>query len=73
MGIVHVDCSGLKYPLPVLRIAIYVPDMKPGDIMEVNADCDNFDKDLKEWCGHTGKKLISCRNEAGEYKAKIQF
>ncbi len=40
MGTVHVDCSGLKYPLPVLRIAIYVPDMKPGDIMEVNADCD---------------------------------
>jgi len=41
--------------------------------MEVSADCDNFDKDLKEWCGHTGKKLISCKNEAGEYKAQIQF
>ena len=66
------DTLGLKCPQPVLRIAMKARDVRPGDILEVLADCPTFEHDVRAWCERMGKTLISVE-EGREYKKKIRI
>jgi tRNA 2-thiouridine synthesizing protein A len=68
------DTLGLKCPQPILKLATMVPQMQPGDILEIVADCDSFPKDIKAWSEKTGKTLLFCHTDAdGKHSAQIQF
>lgn len=68
------DCCGLRCPQPVLKIAAKAPDMKPGDILEILADCPTFEKDVRAWCGRMNKTLLAITSEGGaKQKAQVQF
>lgn len=68
------DTLGLKCPQPILKVAILVPQMNPGDILEVLADCESFPKDIKAWAEKTEKTLLFCNTDAdGKHTAQIQF
>ena len=73
MAVVTIDAKGLKCPQPVLRIAAKSPDMAPGDVMEILADCPTFEKDVQAWCDRMKKVLMWIRSENGVYRAQIQF
>ena len=69
-----VDAVGLKCPQPVLNITAKAPDLKPGDVLEVLADCPSFEKDVKMWCERMKKTLLWVRDEGDNKKrAQIQF
>jgi tRNA 2-thiouridine synthesizing protein A len=68
------DTLGLKCPQPILKVATLAPQMQPGDILEVTADCESFPKDIKAWAERTGRTLLFCTDEGGgKFKAQIQF
>jgi tRNA 2-thiouridine synthesizing protein A len=68
------NCEGMKCPQPVLKVAAKAPDMKPGDTLDVIADCSTFEKDIKMWCDRMKKTLLWVRDEGGAKKrAQIQF
>ena len=67
-----VDTVGLKCPQVLLRIAVRVPDMEPGDILEVLGDCPTFEKDVRSWCERLGLLLLSIKDE-GEDKKRIHI
>ncbi|HZX10389.1 MAG TPA: sulfurtransferase TusA family protein [Acidobacteriota bacterium] len=68
------DAMGLKCPQPILKVASMAPQMQPGDILEVTADCESFPKDVKAWAEKTGKTLLFCNTDAeGKHTAQIQF
>ncbi len=74
MAIKTLNTYGLKCPQPILKVAAMAPQMQPGDILEVLADCPSFPKDIKAWAEKTGKTLLFCTDEGGgKYKAQIQF
>jgi tRNA 2-thiouridine synthesizing protein A len=74
MATVQLDCCGLRCPQPVLKIAAKAPDMKPGDLLEVTADCATFEKDTRAWCDRMKKTLLAVSNMGGlKMKAQIQF
>lgn len=74
MATQQIDAIGLKCPQPVLKMAAKVPEMKPGDLLEVVADCPTFEKDVKTWCDRMKKTLLWVRDEGGGKKrAQIQF
>jgi len=74
MATYTLDVLGLKCPQPVLKVAAKAKELKPGDILEVIADCHSFPNDIKAWCERTGKTLLFCADEGGgKYKAQIQF
>ena len=74
MAVVNLDCMGLKCPQPVLRIAAKSAELKPGDVLEVIADCPTFEKDIKQWCERTKKTLLWLREEGeGKKRCQIQF
>ena len=68
------DTLGLKCPQPILKVAVKIRQMQPGDMLEVLADCESFPDDIKAWAEKTGKTLLFCTDEGGgKYKAQIQL
>jgi TusA-related sulfurtransferase len=68
------DATGLKCPQPIIKLSQKVPQMKPGDILEVLADCATFEADVKTWCTRMKKVLLAVKNEGGNKKrAQIKF
>ena len=63
---------GLKCPQPVLKIAIQARKIRPGNILEVLADCPTFERDVRTWCERLGKTLLSVHEEGG-YRKTIQI
>ena len=53
MAILTLDAKGLKCPQPTLKITVMAVKMKSGDVLEVVADCDTFEKDVRDWCVRT--------------------
>ncbi len=68
MGIEVLNTLGKKCPAPILRIAVKVPAMKPGDILEVLGDCPTFEKDMRNWCERLGRVLLSLKDEGNDQK-----
>ncbi|MFC1850209.1 sulfurtransferase TusA family protein [candidate division CSSED10-310 bacterium] len=73
MATIILDTKGLKCPQPILKIAAKLPELSPGDILQVMADCPTFEDDVKKWCTRMKKTLLAVTKE-GEVKiAQIQF
>jgi len=66
------DTLGMMCPQPVLKIAVKVPDMKSGDILEVLGDCPTFERDVRAWCARLGKVFLSITDE-GDNRRRIQI
>ena len=58
MATVSLDARGLKCPQPQLKMTIQVTKMKPGDVIEVMADCDTFEQDVRKWCERNKRTLL---------------
>jgi tRNA 2-thiouridine synthesizing protein A len=58
MAMETLDCIGLKCPHPTLQVALLAVRLKPGDIIDVTADCATFEKDLKDWAARTKKTIL---------------
>jgi len=74
MAIFAIDSCGLRCPQPILKIAAMVPELKPGDVIEVLADCPTFETNVRIWCERMHKVLIWVKDEGGTKKrCQIQF
>jgi tRNA 2-thiouridine synthesizing protein A len=74
MATVNLDAIGLKCPQPTLKMTVLATKMKPGDVLEVTADCPTFEKDVRDWCSRAKKILLWLREEGGSRKrCQIQF
>jgi len=59
MADVVLDCKGMVCPLPIAKVQQKVRDMKPGQTLEVTADCESFPTDIREWSSKSNHPLIS--------------
>jgi TusA-related sulfurtransferase len=76
MATVKFDAKGLKCPMPTLRMATMLTkqEVKPGDVLEVVADCPSFEKDVKAFCAMYKKVLVVLREEGnGLRRCQIQI
>ncbi len=73
MAVLQLDARGLKCPQPTLKITVMSVRMKPGDVLEVVADCPTFELDVRAWCSRTQKTLLWVRDEGTAKKVQIQF
>ena len=73
MSVKILNALGLKCPQPVLKITATMPDMKPGDVLEVHGDCPTFENDVRKWCERMRKPLLWVREEGTVKKLQIQF
>src|SRR5260370_23288394 len=58
-----IDARGMKCPLPALKMMNASMAMKPGEILEVIADCPSFETDVRKFCQARGKALLFVKAE----------
>lgn len=61
----HLDTSGLRCPLPVLKLRKRLQDLSPGAVIEVLADDPIARIDIPHYCQEAGHRLISQDEDAG--------
>lgn len=62
------DCCGMKCPLPTMKVTVLANRLKPGDVIEVTADCPTFEKDVRDWSTRTKKTILWIKDEGNSIK-----
>lgn len=73
MAVQTLDAKGLKCPQPTLKVTAMALKMKPGDVLEVVADCPTFEKDVRDFCTRSKKVLLWMKTENDAKRCQIQF
>lgn len=67
----RVDCRGMECPQPILEVA-RIARRFPGEALEVLADDDAFELDIKSWCRSAKVELTSIAREGSTFTAQIR-
>ncbi len=67
------DARGMKCPLPTLKMLTISREMKPGEILEVVADCPTFEADVRKFCSDTKKALLFVKEEGPSKRVQVRI
>lgn len=67
-----VDARGLSCPLPIVRTAMAIKTMSPGQTLEVLATDPGSVKDFAAWSKTTGHELIESSSDGAVYRFVIR-
>jgi tRNA 2-thiouridine synthesizing protein A len=68
----HLDATGLKCPLPVLRARKAIKQVPDGGILEVEATDPSAVQDFQAFCETTGHALLDSTDSDGVYRFRIR-
>ena len=54
----HLDCKGLRCPMPIVKIGMAIRGIEPGSRLTVEATDPAFEPDLAAWSRKTGHRVI---------------
>lgn len=60
------DFKGLSCPLPIVKTAVALRLLAPGDVVEVHASDLGALRDFPAWCRTTGNELIATIQAPGD-------
>lgn len=66
------DFKGLSCPLPIVKTAKAMKEMRPGDLVEVLATDPGSVPDFAAWCRSTGNELVTSGDQDGVYRYVIR-
>jgi len=66
------DCIGLYCPMPIVKTAEKIKELKQGEVLEVVSDDIGIKEDMPAWCRATGNEFLGIEEEAGGYKVYIK-
>ena len=66
------DCMGLYCPMPIVKTAAKIKELKPGEVLEVVADDKGIKKDMPAWCQTTGHEFLGVEEEGGEIRVYVK-
>jgi len=69
---VHLDCSGMQCPGPIMKVFETMGTMQDGSVVEVSASDPGFVKDIVAWCRRTGNTLLNTEKRGVDYIALVQ-
>ena len=62
----RLDTVGLYCPVPIIKTAARIREMRPGEVLEVLSDDRVILIDMPAWCKSTGNEYLGQVEEAGE-------
>ena len=68
----YLDLTGLRCPLPVLRVKKEMKKIASGGVVEVITSDPGSVRDFQSYCQTTGEKLLSYREEGKIFRFVIQ-
>ena len=66
------DFCGLTSQQLLMNMTVHISSMLPGDILEVTANCDTFEEDVRRWCA-INKKEMKWIKDAGNGTKQCQI
>lgn len=66
------DCVGLYCPMPIAHTARKLKEMKPGQVLEVQADDKGIKEDMPNWCKMTGNEFLGIEEDGGIYRVFVR-
>ncbi len=66
------DCVGLYCPMPIVKTAEKIKQLKTGEVLEVVADDKGIKKDMPAWCEATGHECLGMEEAGGEIKVYVK-
>ena len=67
-----IDCLGLYCPMPIVKTAEKLKELKLGDVLEVVADDKGIKEDMPAWCEATGHECPGMEEEGGEIRFYVK-
>lgn len=68
----NLDCSGLRCPMPILKITKAMQEISSGQTLEVMASDPSFEPDINAWASKTGHTLVRLSKTGDAFSALIQ-
>jgi len=66
------DTFGLLCPMPIIKTAEKMKEIKLGEVLEVTADDAGIKEDMPAWCKATGNEFLGLEESKGEYRVYIR-
>lgn len=66
------DCIGLYCPMPIVKTAQKIKELKVGEVLEVVADDKGIKLDMPAWCRSTGHECLGLEEKDGEFHAFVK-
>lgn len=66
------DCFGLLCPMPIIKTAEKIKDLKVGEVLEVIATDIGIKSDMPAWCMTTGNEYLGEEKEGEVYKVYVK-
>jgi tRNA 2-thiouridine synthesizing protein A len=66
------DCVGLYCPMPIVKTAARMKEMKVGEVLEVVADDKGIKQDMPAWSQATGNEFLGAEESGGEIKVYVR-
>ncbi|MFC1512582.1 sulfurtransferase TusA family protein [bacterium] len=67
-----IDCFGLLCPMPIVKTAQKIQEMRQGQILEVISTDQGIKEDMPNWCKDTGNEFLGIEEDAGIYKVYVK-
>lgn len=66
------DTLGLYCPMPIVKTAEKIKDLKIGQVLEVISDDEGIKEDMPAWCKRTGNEFLRREEREGEYRVYVK-
>ena len=66
------DCMGTYCPIPIVKTAARIKELKVGQVLEVLADDKGIKLDMPAWCKTTGHQCLAIEEKDGEFRVFVK-
>ena len=66
------DTFGLLCPMPIIKTARKMKELKVGEVLEVLATDRGIREDMPAWCRATGNEYLGLEEREGEYRVYVR-
>ena len=66
------DTLGLYCPMPIVKTAQKIKDLKMGEVLEIVSDDEGIIEDMPAWCRKTGNEFLGIEEKEGEYRVYVK-
>jgi len=66
------DCVGLYCPMPIVKTAEAIKQLRKDEVLEILADDKGIKHDMPAWCQATGHEFLGVEEDGREIKVYVR-
>jgi len=66
------DCFGLLCPMPIIKTAKKIKELRIGQVLEIAATDEGIKTDMPAWCKATGQEYLGLEEKNNEFYVYVK-